>query len=214
MALPLPPFLMPITHPLANLIERAAPITGEELAHLPDLGPRELVRGRIKPMSPTGWKHGDLVSKLDHRLREFVQQHRLGKVLTGEVGIYTQRDPDTVRGADVAFISYDRLRQVTSDSFLDAAPELVVEVISPSNTWPDLEEKIDEYFEMGVERVWLVEPERRQLHVYRAPDTFARYDADDTLRADGRLHASAGRALCRVGSCNPPADPPVYYHSP
>ena len=78
--------------------------TAEDLLYRTDLGRCELVEGRLKPMSPTNWHHGHYVSEIDGSLRDFVKTHDLGKVLAGEVGIYVGRDPDSVRGADVAFI--------------------------------------------------------------------------------------------------------------
>lgn len=162
-------------------------ITGEELARMGDLGPCELVDGRIVPMSPTNWRHGDHVSLITTALRTFVDEHKLGKVLSGEVGIYTRRDPDRVRGADVAFVSTERMAKVASESFLDVAPELAVEVISPGNTWQEMRQKIDEYFAIGVERIWIVEPARRQVLVYRAPNEMSAIDEADRLEGEGLL---------------------------
>ena len=162
-------------------------ITGEELARMPDLGPCELVAGKIVPMSPTNWKHGDFVSELDWHLRTFVKKHEIGKVLAGEIGIYVRRDPDYVRGADVAFISFERIAQIQSESYLDVAPELVVEVISPGNTWQKMRDKIEEYFSIGVEHVWIVEPERRQVLVYYAPTEMKALTKSDTLEGEGSL---------------------------
>lgn len=162
-------------------------LTGEELALIPGLGRCELVAGRIVTMSPTNWKHGDLVSELDWHLRSFVKKHGSGKVLTGEVGIYVRRDPDYVRGADVVFISSERIAQITSESYLDVAPELVVEVISPGNTWQEMRDKIEEYFAIGVKGVWLVEPERKQVLVYRSPTERTALDENDTLEGEGLL---------------------------
>ena len=110
-------------------------LTGEEFALIPGLGRCELIAGKIVTMSPTNWKHGDFVSELDWQLRSFVKKQGSGKVLTGEVSIYVRRDPDHIRGADVVFISSDRIAQITSGNYLDVAPELVVEVVSPGNTW-------------------------------------------------------------------------------
>lgn len=166
-------------------------ITGEELAGMADLGRCELVHGEIVPMSPTGWKHGRYVAKLTTHLEAFVQPRQLGEVLTGEVGIYTQRRPDNVRAADVTFISTERLGRLQSDSYLDVAPELVVEVISPGNTWREIRDKIDEYFGIGVDRVWIVEPERRQVLVYRGPTELDLLRETDTLPGEGVLHGFA-----------------------
>ena len=177
--------------PLLDLVRRAEPVTGEELARIPDLGPGELVRGKFIPMSPTNWRHGEYVDDIAHALGRFVRARKLGKVLTGEVGVYTERDPDTVRGADVLFISHERLARVTSQSYLDVAPELVVEVFSPGNTWDEMRRKVAEYLGAGAERVWVVEPERRAVHVYRAPDEATVLGAGDVLRGEGLLEGFA-----------------------
>ncbi len=108
-------------------------------------------------------------------------------MLTGEVGIYVRRDPDYVRGADVVFISSERIAQITSESYLDVAPELVVEVISPGNTWQEMRDKIEEYFAIGVAWVWIVEPERRQVLVYRSPTEMTALSEPDTLKGEGVL---------------------------
>ena len=162
-------------------------LTGEELALIPGLGRSELVAGRIVTRIPATWKHGDLVSELDWHLRSFVKKHGSGKVLTGEVGIYVRRDPDSIRGADVVFISSERIAQITSESYLDVAPELVVEVISPGNTWQEMRDKIEEYFAIGVAWVWIVELERRQVLVYRSPTEMTALSEPDTLKGEGVL---------------------------
>lgn len=89
-------------------------ITGEELARMPGLGPCELIDGRIVPMSPANIRHGALEAGFTEVLRAFVRQRRLGKVKSGEVGLYTRRNPDRVRAADVLFISNERLAQIKS----------------------------------------------------------------------------------------------------
>ena len=162
-------------------------ITGEMLYRMVDLGPCELVRGRIIPMSPANWRHGILTARLTEALARQSKPKRVGRVLTGEVGVYTGRDPDTVRGADVAFISNERLARVQSKSFLDVAPELLVEVISPSNTWQDTQDKVKEYFGVGAEVVWVVEPKPRRVLVYRDATTAETLGEADALRGTGVL---------------------------
>ena len=109
-------------------------VTGEELLALGDIGPCELIEGRIVKMSPVGDEHAGYESNFDEYLKAFVRRHKLGKVRVGEVGIYTRRNPDTVRGAEVAFVSTERYAQrKTKAGFLDVAPDLVVEVMSPDD---------------------------------------------------------------------------------
>ena len=104
------------------MVVQAAPvetklITGKELAAMNDIGPCELLKGRIVPMSPTGDEHGAIEINIGAELLTFVRSHKLGKVRVGEVGIYTHRNPDTVRGADVLFISNERYARKKAQGF-------------------------------------------------------------------------------------------------
>ena len=162
-------------------------ITGDELLALGDIGPCELIDGRIVRMSPTGGEQGTIEVALTARLHSWVSERRIGWVLGGEVGIYTRRNPDRVRGADAAFVSRKRLPTRPGRKFLDVAPELVVEVLSPDDRWQDVRHKIEEYFGIGVERVWVVEPENRAILVYRSADESERLKEGDALEGYGAL---------------------------
>ena len=109
------------------------------------------------------------------------RKHKLGKVSGGEAGIYTKRNPDTIRGVDAAFISNERLTKTETKAFLTAAPELIVEVISPGNTHTEMQTKLDEYFEIDVLEVWLVDPELQTVQVYRSRTEFELLTTADTL---------------------------------
>ncbi len=156
-------------------------ITGEELAAMGDIGRTELVKGEIIHLMPTGHPHSFYEGNITIALGIFVRKHQLGRVLPGEVGIYTHRQPDTVRGADVAFISHERLAQVQSKSFLDVCPELIVEVMSPDDTWSEVHEKLEEYFAVGAQLIWVVDPRRQRLHIYRSLTDLEILTAQDTL---------------------------------
>ncbi len=159
-------------------------VTGEALAEMGDIGRCELVEGRIVMRSPTSWRHGIYESRFDHALRSFVEEHHLGKVLVGEVGIYTRRNPDTVRGADIIFISNERLAQVKSVSFLDVAPELVVEVMSPDDRWSEVKQKIREYFDSGVTQVWVADPSDKTVSIYRSLTEIHLLSENDSLSGE------------------------------
>lgn len=162
-------------------------LTGEALAEMGDIGRCELVEGRLIKMRPTGWRHGSHESNFDRLLAAFVNENNLGKVLVSEVGLYTRRNPDTVRGADVIFISNERLAQVKSASFLDVAPELIVEVMSPDDRWTEVKQKLKEYFSIGVNAVWVADPSDKTVSVYRSLTEVNIFSEDDSLTGDDIL---------------------------
>ena len=156
-------------------------LTGEELYAQGDIGRAELIKGEITPMSPTGYMHGFIEGNFYAAIREVVLSKQLGQTLVGEVGIYTHRNPDTVRAADVTFISTGRMAQVKSRSYLDVAPELVVEVMSPDDRWSGVMEKLAEYFQAGVLAVWVADPASEQVFIYRSLTDVEQLSPEDTL---------------------------------
>jgi Uma2 family endonuclease len=166
-------------------IERA--ISGEELLAMGDIGPCELVDGRIVPVTPTGGEHAAIEFRLGAALSAFVRERRVGWVLGGEVGIYTKINPDRVRGADIAVISKARLPGGPGRRFLEVAPELVVEILSPDDRWQDTRQKIEEYFAIGVDRVWVVEPDNRDVLVFSSPTDTRKLSETDELKGEGLL---------------------------
>jgi Uma2 family endonuclease len=161
-------------------------LTGEEFWHLGEERTEhaELVAGRIINGMPTGHEHGDIEATIAALLLMFVRQAKLGKVMSGEVGLYTQRNPDTVRAADVLFISNDRYDRVVSGSFLDVAPELIVEILSPDDAWRTVDKKLREYFAAGVVLVWIVNPDSRTITAYRSMTDVREFGEGDTLTGD------------------------------
>ena len=138
-------------------------------------------------MSPTGGEHGSIESDLGSVLRHFVREHNLGWVMTGEVGIYTRRQPDRVREADVVFLSKERWPDPLPKGFLEVAPDLVVEIMSPNDRWQDVRQKLAEYFAIGVRWVWIVEPENQTVLVFRSATDMQQYGMNDMLVGEGVL---------------------------
>jgi len=162
-------------------------LTGEELAKMGDTGPSELIEGRLVRMSPTGSRHGRIEARLSRILDTFVEERQLGEVQAGEVGIYTRRDPDTVRGADILFISHERLARAGSSTFLDVAPELVVEILSPDQTWSYLKKKLREYFEAGVIVVLVIDPDEHSIAAYHSLTDIREFGEKDVLALEDVL---------------------------
>jgi Uma2 family endonuclease len=162
-------------------------MTGEQLSHRPDLEPCELVNGRIVPLSPTGRAHGRAEARLTTRLSTYVEGAHWGEVLTGEVGIYIRRNPDTVRAADIVLISHKRLARCSSEGYLDVAPEIAVEVLSPTDRKGDLLMKIEDYFAAGVLRVWVLDAKQRRISVHHSSTNVQQLRTEDFLADDELL---------------------------
>lgn len=162
-------------------------ITGEELQDMGDIEPCELIDGRIMPLSPTGGEHSILESILGFELTRFARQSSPGWVMSGKVGIYIHRDPDRIRAADMIFISKDRSSKRPSKGFLEAAPELVIEIVSPADRWRHIRQKLEDYFSIGVQWVWIIEPENRAILVYHSVIEMEKLDDTATLSGEGIL---------------------------
>lgn len=160
-------------------------ITGETFARMVGLGRCELVKGRIVEVTPPGFEHGKVEGKGYRLIDDFVIANKLGEVAVGEVGMYVKRNPDVVRAADIVFISNEQYaKRNASLAFLDVAPELAVEVLSPTNTMAEMLQKLQEYFDFGVRLVWLVDPEKKRVYAYRSMTDFRLFEADDQVPGD------------------------------
>jgi Uma2 family endonuclease len=163
-------------------MKTVALLNAEDFARVaPVLGPCELVKGEIVRMSPGGIRHSRVTGNAFSLLDSHCRQHDLGRVLTGEAGVVVARQPDTVRGADIAFISYRRLAKGrVGDGFLHQPPEFVIEVLAKDTSWDRIEEKIGEYHAFGVDLVWVLDPQTLTLRSYPSSGPPALFrDADD-----------------------------------
>ena len=108
-------------------------VTADELLRMPDEGKRyELIEGELIEMAPAGLRHGEIAATVAVLIGHHVRQNDLGSVFVAEPGFFLQRDPDTVRAPDVAFIAKNRLSPEGAPAgFSDTIPDLVVEVVSP-----------------------------------------------------------------------------------
>ncbi len=153
-------------------------VTAEELIRLSVPGRRfELVRGRLLVHEPAGMRHGRIAGELFALLWSHVRRQRLGRLYAAETGFKLENDPDTVRAPDIAFIAGARLPEPEPEGFAELAPDLVVEVLSPDDRPGAVLAKIGDWLNAGCRLVWIVDPRRRHVRVYRA-------DGSESIVAD------------------------------
>jgi Uma2 family endonuclease len=132
---------------------------------------RELVDGEVVETAPVGGIHGEVTGRIYRKLAEHVERRGGGKVVVGDVGFVVRlpNDPQRVRAPDVAFVSLEKLPAgELPRGFLPGAPDLAVEVLSPSDNPIDIQQKVRDYLEARTRQVWAVAPEAKSLTVYRA----------------------------------------------
>ena len=146
-----------------------ARMTAEDLFILPDDGYRyELAGGALVRMTPTGAEHGAVTARLGQILTGHVVARRAGVCCGAETGFILRRNPDVVRAPDAAFVARERIPKTgVPRSYWPFAPDLAVEVVSPSDRLGDVRAKAGEYLAAGTRLVWLVEPAARVVHVHR-----------------------------------------------
>lgn len=143
-------------------------VTAEELLVLASRGRFELVNGKLIEMSPPGAEHGAVAMNLGSLIAEHVRRNKLGRVLAAETGFRLARNPDTVRAPDVAFVAQAHLTSPVPQGYLDRAPDLVAEVVSPSDDPDEVQSKIVEWLRAGAVVALVVYPRSKQIAVYRS----------------------------------------------
>ncbi|MCI0333591.1 MAG: Uma2 family endonuclease [Planctomycetes bacterium] len=171
--------------------------TADELLHMKDDGFRyELIKGELRRMTPAGSEHGFLSNEISWLLTEHVRENGLGQVFCAETGFLIGRDPDTVLAPDASFVRKERIAVFGIPAeYFPEAPALIVEVVSPSDTAEEVDDKMRRWFAAGVEMGWVVYPRGRTVTVYRALDDIRILTAKDTLDGD----AVVPGFRCRVG---------------
>ncbi|MYC30515.1 MAG: Uma2 family endonuclease [Chloroflexi bacterium] len=158
-------------------------ITAEQLSRMPDNATRrELVRGELREMAPAGNVHGRVAMKAGWRLAQHVESHNLGVVYAAETGFILARNPDTVRAPDVAFVRQEVVDAMSGVvGYLPCAPDLAIEVISPGDSYTEVNEKVMEWLGAGSRMVVTVDPRRRIVTVYRSRHDIEILTEEDTL---------------------------------
>ena len=154
---------------MATTHTKPRPITAEELLKLHSEGVRgELIRGVLCETMPPGLDHAECVYRLSGILWDYLKEHRIGRAFSGDPGIWIERGPDTVRAPDLAFYSAERLApDVSIPGYAEIVPDLAIEVVSPNDTVPEVNDKAKMWLDSGVKLVWVVWPRWRTVEVFR-----------------------------------------------
>jgi Uma2 family endonuclease len=151
---------------------------------------RELVDGEVIEMTPAGGLHGRMTGRMYRRLADHVDTHGGGEVVVGDVGFVLglPGDPDRVRAPDVAFVATERLPGgVLPQGFIPGAPDLAIEVLSPSDNPVEIQQKIRDYLDAGTRLVCVVAPRAKTVTVYRADGSARLLRERDTLEGEDVL---------------------------
>jgi Uma2 family endonuclease len=157
--------------------------TVDDLWNLPDDHKRhELVDGALRTMEPSGAEHGRVTSTVGFLLERHVRQAACGVTFGAETGFILRRDPDTVRAPDAAFVSKERAEAAGRViKFWPGAPDFAAEVVSPSDSFAEVEAKALAWLDAGTKLVLVVDPARRTATTYRGHGEARVHGAGDTL---------------------------------
>jgi len=145
-------------------------MSATDLSLIPDDGFRyELVRGELRKKAPASYDLGRYAGNVASNLGPYVKANKLGVICIADTGFLISSNPDTVRAPDLAFISQSRIDEIGKvKSFFPGPPNLAVEVISPSDTYSEVQEKVFDWLEAGARMVIVVDPRKRAVTVYRS----------------------------------------------
>ena len=158
-------------------------LTAAELEQMPDDDSvrTELDEGELITMLPGGEDHAGMAAEIVTILNQFVKSQGLGKVY-GSSGGFRLRD-DTVRAPDISFVRKERVDSIKSRGFAKGAPDLAVEILSPSDTFRQMMRKVKQYFAAGTHTVWIVYPDRREVQILEATGMDRLLENDDPIEA-------------------------------
>jgi Uma2 family endonuclease len=171
-------------------------VTAEEFQRFAEShdGRSELVRGEVRTMPPIGFDHWHRTRRVFKPLDDFVEAHGLGEVMI-DVGYVTAREPDTVRGPDVAFLRSELAPGEYHRPFIEGIPDLAVEITDATRGDSELAEKVAEYLAAGVGRVWVLWMNSRTVTVFLPDGSVREYGPTDTLSSDDAGFEVEGLAL-------------------
>ena len=161
-------------------------MTAEDLFKMPQGDNRhELIEGILKEMSPAGRKHGKLAIRIGASLDRHVEANGLGEVYAAETGFKIASDPDTVRAPDAGFVGRARAIEMgDTEGFVPGAPDLAIEVVSPSDSFAEVEAKVLDWLAAGARMVVVANSRKKTLTVYRSLTDIKVLTEKDTLSGE------------------------------
>ena len=158
-------------------------VTADDLLRMPDDGYRyELLEGKLVKLAPASREHGRHAAHVMARLWQHVNIHQLGEVSAAETGFRLASNPDTVRAPDAAFVSIARVQEIGQETgYWTGAPNLAVEVVSPNDTYTEVESKALQWLDSGTQAVVVVDPRRQSIKVYRSRSDIVILTGEDVL---------------------------------
>jgi Uma2 family endonuclease len=179
-------------------------MTVEQLWELGDTRRTELVRVELIEMPPASGRHACLVARLIRWVDQYTTDRMLGEVGT-QWGFILARDPDIVRGPDVAFVAAARLIGAGSEGFFAGAPDLAGEVLSPTDRASEVQAKTREYVAAGARLVWIIDPQTQTVTVHRPSGDAHVYAGDDQVTGEDVLPGFSFRCAELFTSISAPA---------
>ena len=160
----------------------AKQMTAEELLRLPrGQFKYELVNGELITMSPTGHVHGRVTVRLTIALGQYVLKKKLGELYAAETGFKLASNPDTVLAPDIAFVSSERIANVTSEGYWPGPPDLAIEVLSPGDRTGKVRTKVERWLAGGTRVVWIVDPKLSRVSIHYSGADVVTLSISDTL---------------------------------
>ena len=169
-------------------VKQPAAVTATDVERLSLPGKQvELVRGQLIVREPPSTRHGAIAANLGYHLSDFVRRRGLGVVFAQDTGFKIASDPDTVRAPDVAFVRQDRADQIPPRGYAELAPDLLAEILSPDDRPSEILAKVADWLAAGTQVVWLVDPQRSEIRVYRQDGSLTVLRQHDSLEGENVL---------------------------
>jgi Uma2 family endonuclease len=167
-------------------VSAVKPVTAEEFFEFcgrpeNEDGLFELERGEIVEVNRPGERHGFVCTNVVGLLRNYVIERGRGFVVSNDTGVIVERKPDSVKGPDAALYDESPRYEDLSPTYSHRIPALVVEVLSPTDRPGKIAQRVSRFLNAGVQLVWLIDPDARNVTVFRSGQNLVVFERDDHI---------------------------------